>query len=248
MIVISGALVLVALVLLVVGLTMTDLPFVYASIAVSLLAFVFLVIGVLQRRGEQTPGTSGEAPGHRPAEEPGGRHADADTDADAVPVDVGRRLAFVPTAQTAASTPVTADTATSDPTTIEAAPSDRQTGGSQRLGSAPVAVRPATADVPIAALFQGGGLVLVVSGRPRYHVDGCRYLSGKDVDEIDVFDARDEGFSPCGVCKPDLVLVAEREADQLEQDDVAPQAEVGGDDLARVDRAEQAPADAEPVA
>ena len=51
MIVISGALVLVALVLLVVGLTMEDLPFVYGSIGTSLLAFVFLVVGVLQRRG-----------------------------------------------------------------------------------------------------------------------------------------------------------------------------------------------------
>ncbi|HWH28642.1 MAG TPA: hypothetical protein VNU26_06705, partial [Mycobacteriales bacterium] len=53
MIVISGALVLVALVLLVLGLTMTDLNFVYGSIAVSLISFVFLVIGILQRRGEQ---------------------------------------------------------------------------------------------------------------------------------------------------------------------------------------------------
>lgn len=52
MIVISGALVLVALVLLVIGLIQPELGFVYASIAVSVAAFVFLIIGVLQRRGE----------------------------------------------------------------------------------------------------------------------------------------------------------------------------------------------------
>ena len=52
MIVISGALVLVALVLLVVGLVGQGLTFVYASIAVSLAAFVFLLLGILQRRGE----------------------------------------------------------------------------------------------------------------------------------------------------------------------------------------------------
>ena len=55
MIVISGALVLVALVLLIIGLVSTSLGFVYASIAVSVVSFVFLLVGILQRRGEQVP-------------------------------------------------------------------------------------------------------------------------------------------------------------------------------------------------
>ncbi|MFN2522307.1 MAG: hypothetical protein ABR614_03215, partial [Mycobacteriales bacterium] len=55
MIVISGALVLVALVLLIIGLVSTSLPFVYASIAVSVVSFVFLLIGILQRRNEKLP-------------------------------------------------------------------------------------------------------------------------------------------------------------------------------------------------
>jgi hypothetical protein len=57
-------------------------------------------------------------------------------------------------------------------------------------------------------LEPGGGPVLVVPGRPRYHVDGCRYLTGKDAEEIDVLDARDDGFTACGVCKPDEALEA----------------------------------------
>lgn len=51
-----------------------------------------------------------------------------------------------------------------------------------------------------------GGTVLVVAARPRYHVDGCSYLEGQQVEEVDVLDAREEGFTPCGHCTPDLVL------------------------------------------
>ena len=60
MIVISGALVLVALVLLVIGLIGSTLTFVYASIAVSLASFAFLIIGIMQRREETLPLTAGE--------------------------------------------------------------------------------------------------------------------------------------------------------------------------------------------
>ncbi|MEX2291878.1 MAG: hypothetical protein WD794_16325, partial [Mycobacteriales bacterium] len=62
MIVISGALVLVALVLLVIGVIGPDLTFVYASIGVSLVSLVFLVIGILQRRGETAPAAASRAP------------------------------------------------------------------------------------------------------------------------------------------------------------------------------------------
>jgi hypothetical protein len=50
------------------------------------------------------------------------------------------------------------------------------------------------------------GTVQVVEGRPRYHVDGCRYLTGKDADEMPVGDARDRGFTACTICKPDETL------------------------------------------
>ncbi|HEV7209916.1 MAG TPA: hypothetical protein VGN54_14410 [Mycobacteriales bacterium] len=46
--------------------------------------------------------------------------------------------------------------------------------------------------------------VMVVSGRPRYHRAGCRFISGRDdAEEIPVEEAREVGFTPCGVCKPD---------------------------------------------
>jgi hypothetical protein len=154
-IVISGALVLVALVLLIIGVVGPDLTFVYASIAVSLVSLVFLVIGILQRRGETAPAV--------------------------------------------ASTPATEPARDEDPADSVTAviPAQGPRGGSRKVvEEAPVAE---TADEEL----DSGGIVLVVEGRPRYHVDGCRYLSGKDVEEVDVLDARDEGFTPCGVCKPD---------------------------------------------
>ena len=54
MIVISGALVLVALVLLILGITLPGLSYVYASIVVSLVSGVFLGIGILLRRGDRS--------------------------------------------------------------------------------------------------------------------------------------------------------------------------------------------------
>ncbi len=175
MIVISGALVLVALVLLVVGLTMTDLPFVYGSIAVSLLALVFLVLGILQRRNEQLPAASG-GPSPAPSPSP------------------------APTEGATAALPVQ---------TIPAADL-RKPGSSVRVDDEPPVEQDAEElDEEV------GGYVLVVPGRPRYHVEGCRYLAGKDVEEVDILDARDEGFTPCGVCKPDEVLAAAVELDEV---------------------------------
>jgi len=54
-IVISGALVLVALVLLVIGVVSPELNYVYASIVVSLASGIFLLVGILQRRRTGAP-------------------------------------------------------------------------------------------------------------------------------------------------------------------------------------------------
>ena len=53
------------------------------------------------------------------------------------------------------------------------------------------------------------GQVAVVPGRPRYHVAGCRFLAGRpDVETVDVEQARSDGYTACGVCKPDAALEA----------------------------------------
>ena len=202
MIVISGALVLVALVLLVIGLVGQGLTFVYASIAVSLAAFVFLLLGILQRRGE---------PGAAPAVGAGGG-PDRSRDDEGVTV--------VPAAATAATLAPPAEVSLAKP---ERGPEPERVPEPERMREPePVAQEDPEppveddgellSDVDEAELDEIDTTVLVVPGRPRYHVDGCRYLYGKDVEEVHVLDAREEGFTPCGVCKPDAVLVADLES------------------------------------
>jgi hypothetical protein len=51
--------------------------------------------------------------------------------------------------------------------------------------------------------------VLVVSGRPRYHLAGCESLSPDELAEpLLVTEARELGFTPCGRCRPDRMLAA----------------------------------------
>ena len=49
--------------------------------------------------------------------------------------------------------------------------------------------------------------VLVVDGRPRYHVSGCPHLLDRDAEPLPVSEAVELGFSPCGWCQPDTVLL-----------------------------------------
>jgi hypothetical protein len=44
--------------------------------------------------------------------------------------------------------------------------------------------------------------VLVVDGRPRFHLAGCPYVAGGDTVPLPVAEARADGFSPCGTCRP----------------------------------------------
>jgi hypothetical protein len=68
----------------------------------------------------------------------------------------------------------------------------------------PQAVRPEDA-VRIARM---PAEVLVVDGRPRYHMADCPHLVGKLTEPLPVAEAVELGFSPCGLCRPVDRLVA----------------------------------------
>lgn len=68
----------------------------------------------------------------------------------------------------------------------------------------PQAVRPADA-VRVAQLDDE---VLVVDGRPRYHMADCAHLVGKLTEGLPISEAVELGFSPCGLCRPVDRLVA----------------------------------------
>jgi clumping factor A len=68
----------------------------------------------------------------------------------------------------------------------------------------PQAVQPADA-VRVARMQDD---VVVVDGRPRYHMSDCRTLGGRTVEALPVAEAVALGFSPCGRCRPVDRLVA----------------------------------------
>ncbi|MGI8628260.1 MAG: hypothetical protein ACR2J5_17090 [Geodermatophilaceae bacterium] len=48
--------------------------------------------------------------------------------------------------------------------------------------------------------------VHVVDLRPRYHMAVCGHLAGRDAIPLPVNEAREDGFTPCGLCRPDATL------------------------------------------
>jgi hypothetical protein len=58
--------------------------------------------------------------------------------------------------------------------------------------------------------------VLVLDGRPRYHLAGCPTLTGAETVPLAVSAARRGGFTPCSVCAPDSTLLA-RSRERAEQ-------------------------------
>lgn len=55
--------------------------------------------------------------------------------------------------------------------------------------------------------------VLVIDGRPRYHLASCPHLVGRESEPLPVREAVELGFTPCGRCEPDTRLIAD--ANQL---------------------------------
>ncbi|MEV6927013.1 hypothetical protein AB0M46_21260 [Dactylosporangium sp. NPDC051485] len=52
--------------------------------------------------------------------------------------------------------------------------------------------------------------VLVIDGRPRYHVPSCPHLLGRENEPLPVHEAVELGFTPCSACTPNDVLLGAR--------------------------------------
>jgi hypothetical protein len=195
--VIVGSLVLVgtAAVLLVLGLTQSSDALFYSSIVASVLAALALLVGVRQFPAGRLPEADfdvrpgGPGPGGPPVRPTGRaevpRRADAG-EAVAVPTD---------SMSTVAATPVedAADLAAHDLARFEL--DDRPVPDDEP------AVQPVTGS-DAAAVGQLGTPVIVVDGRPRYHVAECLHVLGRPVQRIPVREAAVIGFTPCAQCEP----------------------------------------------
>ena len=172
MIVISGALVLVAAVLLVLGIV-SSITLVYAAIGLSLVSAVFLLVGVFQR-----------------------------------PVLVSERESSDEDARTRAA-PAVQMSKPKQPERVAVEPEPEAEYVDELAAvdtAADYPLEAANADFEQRAEATGAD-VLVISGRPRYHGGGCEYVEGHEESEpLDIVEARELGFTPCGVCRPNETL------------------------------------------
>lgn len=195
MIVASLLLILIAVVLLVVGVLGDYNALIVCSIVATMLAAIVLIIGVRQSAASPEP--------------------DADDDEVGEPVRIGEPIR------------------TGEPIRIEE-PAGRGSIPSQgaadrrsraQAGTAPSRLgqttgepdedppdEPAIQTVSPSAAARVAMLtsdVLVVDGRPRYHVPDCDHLRGRVSEPLPVSEAVELGFTPCALCEPDSALLAE---------------------------------------
>jgi hypothetical protein len=188
LIVISGALVLVAAVLLVLGIV-SSITLVYAAIGLSIVSAVFLLVGVFQR--PPPPAESREAEGEKTKQQ------------ESPKLSKSEKTAKEPSRKQEKEHEQQEPEPAHDeaPAEDEAAAEDEY---ADDLADFPLEA--ANADFEEKAGATGAD-VLVVSGRPRYHVGGCEDLEGRDDSEpLDIIEARELGFTPCGKCRPNETL------------------------------------------
>lgn len=198
MIVASLLLIFVAVVLLVLGLVNGSSGLLVGSIGTSLLAAVALVVGARQAAAAraEVDYDEDEQDGGEDYEEPVSRSRAA-REAVRETVREPEQPARVRLAERVEPVGVTipAQAAVADVEDEEDPPDE------------PVAQRVPPSDA--VRISRMSTEVLVIDGRPRYHVAGCVHLLGRPHEPLPVNEAVELGFSPCGLCEPDSALLAD---------------------------------------
>jgi hypothetical protein len=182
----SGLLVGVAFITLIIGVFRTGLGLIWVSIAASILAAIFLALGVVagnKRRvvtagGPSTPAwgedSMGTAVMEREVAVPGGRSAAEET---------SPSLTVVPGRDEA-----------------EAEEEEEEAPAPSRM-PARAAAKPA-ASKPAARVATQAGSVVVIPDRDKYHLESCRYAKNPAAMSMTKAAARRAGYKACGTCKP----------------------------------------------
>ncbi|GIH23179.1 hypothetical protein Aph01nite_14890 [Acrocarpospora phusangensis] len=210
MILVSAALVLAAIVLLIAGVVLAKPFLVMWSIVVSVLSAVCLLIGALLRRHELFPagGRSQTAtPQPQPHQMPQMAHAGgpaysgppsqpSQQTPHQMPHQMPQQMPAHMTQQMA-NPMMAAPVATPAPAT-----ETQQVPFPGAAGQEPPERR---SRPPMPRPLPGGGLgpdsiVLVIPGRKRFHLPNCRQLADREIEELTLEEAREEGFSPCTAC------------------------------------------------
>jgi hypothetical protein len=207
-IVMAGLLVLGGLGLFVAGVLTGVTTFYWACVGACVVAAVLLFLARRRMTEPAAPAAPAGAVAARTSSGANGtstgRHAGSD------PADAARTAPAADAA--AAATAAATATGTADDAgravPPAAAPSTGN-GASASTGAAAQAEEPPVEEVEVTDLLLVVDLkddVLVVDEHPRYHVAGCRHLDGQDSIPIPMDEARTDGFTPCGTCRPDATL------------------------------------------
>ena len=196
MIVASLLLIFVAVVLLVLGLVNGSSGLLVGSIGTSLLAAVALVVGARQAAATRVGADDEDEQGvGEEYEEPVSRS----------------RAVRKPKRETVREPeqPVRSRVSAEQPAgvTIPAQAAVLEMDEDEDPPDEPAAQRVTPADA--ARISRMSTEVLVIDGRPRYHVAGCVHLLGRPQEPLPVSEAVELGFSPCGLCEPDSALLAD---------------------------------------
>lgn len=85
-------------------------------------------------------------------------------------------------------------------------PVDRLGHDDEPLDEPPAQLVP-LADTALVAVMSAS--VMVVDGRPRYHLASCPHLVNREAEPVPVNEAVGLGFTPCSLCEPDTALLAQ---------------------------------------
>jgi hypothetical protein len=227
--VIVGSLLLIlgAIALLALGLVNGSNAYLVGSIAASLLAAIALVVGSRQaaaaREANEEPargrGDGERGEGRIAAERGGHRHGRREQMTEVIPAvraevderaesdELAMRRSMVAVQEPAI--PAQGGTALMDrgPGTQLVLDDDPDDFDEEEPPDEPVAQQVSPADA--ARVARMSNEVLVIDGRPRYHLGGCVHLLGRDSEPLPVHEAVELGFTPCGRCEPDSALLAE---------------------------------------
>ena len=180
MIAASGILVVIAFVTLIIGVFNTGLSLIWASIAASVLAAIFLALGVVQTNKRRIA----------PA---GGASASAATS----PWSEGTGTAVMERESAPAAGVIVEEARPSLQSVPKPSDEELYAPSEEPKAKAPAVKAPArrTAAAPAAN-------VVVVPDRDKYHKETCRYAKNPAAMTMTKAAARRQGYTACGTCKP----------------------------------------------
>ncbi|GAC1411555.1 MAG: hypothetical protein NVSMB57_06470 [Actinomycetota bacterium] len=195
MIAASAVLVVVAFITLIIGIFQDGLSLIWMSIASSVLAAIFLLLGVVKGRPPRVAAVPGGAGS--------GTWGEAET-APAILTETAETSSWEPAGEVIAleEPEIIPEIIEERPARSARTPSRSSTTRSTAARSARPSAREAAPAARPARTPAAQMPVVVIPDRDKFHKDTCRYAKTAGKMSMTKSEARREGYKACGVCKP----------------------------------------------